>query len=107
MKKKIRSGKKIIVDGGYLPDPNDEAELDMLVCPRPGYGSKTFRKFKSRVRCRHETFNGRLKHYACLDQTFRHGMKKHKLAFEAVCVTVQYKLENGSPLFDAVRHGDW
>ena len=29
-------------------------------------------------------------------------MDKHKICFEAVCVIVQFQLENGSPLFDVV-----
>ena len=55
---------------------------------------------QSRARARHETFNGRIKNFGCLDDRFRHGMEKHKICFEAVCVIVQYQLENGSPLFD-------
>jgi hypothetical protein len=35
-----------------------------------------------------------------LDQTFRHGMAKHKLVFEAICVTVQYHMNNGSHLYE-------
>jgi hypothetical protein len=48
----------------------------------------------------HETFNSRLKNFHCLDDRFRHGIDKHKICFEAICVIVQYQLENGSPLFD-------
>ena len=31
---------------------------------------------------------------------FRHGNDMFAIAFEAVCVIVQYQLDNGSPLFD-------
>jgi hypothetical protein len=57
-------------------------------------------KFKSRARARHESFNGRLKFFDILQNTFRHGEARHKIAFEAVCVIVQYQMDNGSPLFD-------
>lgn len=92
LRDKIPKGKLGIVDGGYkgfkelcIPNPKD---------PKP------LRQFKSRARLRHETFNGRLKFFNCLSQTFRHGMNKHKLAFEAVCVTVQYQMDNGSEIYD-------
>ena len=55
---------------------------------------------QTRARARHETFNARIKNFACLDARFRHGISKHKICFEAVCVIVQYQLENGAPLFD-------
>lgn len=89
---KIPKGKLGIVDGGYsgckelcIPNPKDPMPL---------------RQMKSRARLRHETFNGRLKFFNCLSQTFRHGINKHKMAFEAVCVTVQYQMDNGSRIYD-------
>ena len=93
LKDKIPAGKKAIGDNGYrgedaiigTPNAHDEAEV---------------RKFKSRARSRHESFNARLKAFRCLDVRFRHGIEKHKIVFEAVCVICQYQLENGSPLFD-------
>jgi hypothetical protein len=58
------------------------------------------RIFKNRARMRHETFNGRLKHFDILGLPFRHTeMRQHKAAFEAVAVIVQYQMENGYPLF--------
>jgi hypothetical protein len=35
-----------------------------------------------------------------LSGKFRHGHKKHKSVFKAVCVITQYQSENGHPLFD-------
>jgi hypothetical protein len=55
---------------------------------------------QTRARCRHETFNAKIKCYTCLDDRFRHGRDHHKQCFEAVCVIVQYQMENGAPLFD-------
>ena len=61
---------------------------------------KIVHNFKSRARLRHETFNGRIKKYNSMKDTFGHSISKHKLAFEAVVVTLQYTLDNASHLFD-------
>jgi hypothetical protein len=64
-------------------------------------GNAEVEKLKSRARSRHESFNGRIKNFNVLYETYRHDIKiKHKLAFEAVVVTVQYQMDNGSPIFD-------
>ena len=47
------------------------------------------------------TFNGRLKIFASLANTFRHGAAKHKFVFEAIVTIVQYQMDNGSPIFAA------
>jgi DDE superfamily endonuclease len=89
----IPVGKKVIGDNGYrgekavVSTPNSHDPVDV-------------RKFKSRARARHESFNGRIKNFKCLDERFRHGIANHKTVFEAVCVICQYQLENGSPLFN-------
>lgn len=93
LKEKLEStpGKRGVSDGGYefgllcLPNSKDPQEL---------------KKFKSRARCRHETLNGRLVHFGILQYTFRHGMKRHEVAFTAVAVIVQYQMDNGFPIFD-------
>jgi hypothetical protein len=93
LKGKIPAGKRVIGGNGYkgeskiisTPNSHDLAEL---------------RRFKSRARARHESFNGRIKNFKCLSERFRHGIDKHHICFEAVCDIVQYQLENGSPLFD-------
>jgi hypothetical protein len=58
-----------------------------------------------RARARQELFNSRLKFYDCLGGLFRHGVAKHKAAFEAVCVTLQYAMDLGEPSFDVVHDG--
>jgi hypothetical protein len=57
-------------------------------------------QFKSYDRACHETFNGRIKNFKCLLDWFHHGIKKHHICFKAVCVIVQYQMENGSSVFD-------
>jgi hypothetical protein len=93
----VAQGKQAIADSGYsgvrgggvsTPNQLDTAEV---------------KEFKRRARARHENFNGRIKNFGILSQTFRHKInrvEKHQTAFEAVCVIVQYQLENGSPLFE-------
>lgn len=89
---KIPEGKLGIADSGYQGGAK-------LALPNRGVDDQVLHNFKSRARCRHETFNGRIKFYSLLQQTFRHGAAKHRLAFEAICVTVQYQMENGAELF--------
>jgi hypothetical protein len=55
--------------------------------------------FKSRARRRHETLNGRLKFFASLNKTFCHSLNNQVHTFEAVCVIVQYQMDNGGQLF--------
>lgn len=93
LKDKIPTGKKGIADNGY------RGEVAILSTPN-AHDPPELRKFKSRARARHESFNARLKSFRCLDVRFRHGVEKHRSVFEAVCVICQYQLENGSPLFD-------
>ena len=64
------------------------------------FNDKIVHNFKSRARARHETFNGRIKKYNSMKETFEHSTQKHKLAFEAIVVTIQYTLDNASHLFD-------
>jgi hypothetical protein len=90
-------GKLAIADRGYISAGRDEQA--MLSTPND-LDDERVAKFKSRARARHESFNGRLKFFDILQNTFRHGEARHKIAFEAVCVIVQYQMDNGSPLFD-------
>jgi DDE superfamily endonuclease len=78
LRDRIPEGFKIIGDKGYM---GDEVRI-----------------FKRIARARHEDLNGRLKRFDILSERFRHKIVKHKIAFEAVCVLVQYTLENGQPL---------
>lgn len=66
-------------------NPNDDPELA---------------KFKARSLARHETFNMRIKQFASVANVWRHKKQDHKITFEAVCIIVQYQIENDSPLFD-------
>jgi hypothetical protein len=93
LKGKVPDGKRGIADNGYRGEPNT------LSTPN-AHDPIELRKFKSRARARHESLNARIKNFKCLAERFRHGIQKHRICFEAVCVIVQYQMENGSPLFD-------
>lgn len=94
LKDKIREGKRAITDSLYVGEAG--------TCSIPYNGDEpALQNFKGRARLRHESFNGgRIKNFQCLAETFRHGVEKHKIAFEAVCTIVQYQMDNGARLFD-------
>ena len=92
LKAKMPEGKIGIVDRGY------QGEAGLLAVPNDK-DPKPLRNFKSRARCRHEALNGRIGKFKCLYEPFRHGWDKHKIALEAVCVAVQYQMDNGAELF--------
>jgi len=96
LKHKFAPGKKCNVDRGYQSSRSDEK---MLCTPNEADCSELC-NFKSRSRLRGETFNGRLKTYGILNETFRHGKEKHKLAFEFVVVAWQYRMDHGEPLYE-------
>ena len=93
LKDNIPVGKRVIGDRGYTGEPD-------IISTQNEFDPREIAEFKERVLSRHETFNGRLKGFKCLSTKFRHGVENHKVAFEVVCVIVQYEMENGSPLFD-------
>ena len=91
---KIPDGKKGIGDSGY------EGEPEKLTIHRDSH-SKNLTNFINRVRARHENFNARIKNFCILSDRFRSNKKvEHKLAFEAICILVQYDMENGHPLME-------
>jgi hypothetical protein len=92
LKSKIPANKRLIGDSGYPKEPQ--------ISRHNMFDSPMVRIFKKRARARHEAFNGRIKNFSVLDQRFRHGVAKHKACFEAVCVMVQYDMENGHPMFE-------
>jgi len=87
---KLRPGAKAIADRAYNGPQ---------IAKRNEFDTPEVKAFKKRVRARHETFNGRIKAFNVLDTRFRHGPRKHKAVFEAICVIVQFDMETGRPLF--------
>jgi phage terminase large subunit GpA-like protein len=74
-------------------------EKQILAMPNSS-NPKALRSFKSCARVQQESFNSHLKTFEIINGRFRHGIEKHKVVFEAVCVILQYQLELTSPLFD-------
>jgi DDE superfamily endonuclease len=90
LRERIPEGFKIIGDKGYIGEE--------MVSANNRLDARQVKMFKKIARARHEDLNGRLKRFEVLSGRFRHNIVKHKIAFEAVCVLVQYTLENGRPL---------
>jgi hypothetical protein len=95
--RKLKPGKLAICDRGYRSKIKEEQEKISL--PNE-MDLPAVNNFKSRVRLRHESFNGRLKDFKALTDTFRHTREKQGVAVVAVVVIVQYQMDNGKPLFD-------
>lgn len=86
------------VDHRGIADRGYRGERSLLSVPS-SQDTSYVRNFKQRALSRHENFNGRLKNFDCLEERFRHSIKKHKHCFYACSVIVQLQLENGSTLF--------
>ena len=89
------AGKRGIADSAYKA-------LNEITVHIEGH-SKEMTNFINRVRARHENFNARLKCFKILSETFcgSWGKKEeHKMVFEAICILVQYDMENGHPLME-------
>jgi len=83
-----------IADKGY------RGEQGLLSIPS-SCDPERVRDFKGRALSRHETFNGRMKNFDCLDERFRHhDLLKHKHCFYAVAVICQLQLDCGYTLFE-------
>lgn len=92
--KRLKKGKLVIADRGYIKDK----WKDQISWPHE-HDSKKANNFKSRVRLRHESFNGRMCYFGTMNQTWHHTDEQLGFAFRAVAVNVQYQMNNGSPLF--------
>ena len=91
---------KILIGDSIFKSGEKYPEEDGMFAPPRAIDNKELKHFKSRVRCRHETFNARLKYFAILSDCFRStDLEKHQTAFEAICVIVQCQMDNGAPIF--------
>ena len=87
-------GELVVADKGYRGEP------DTVSFPNH-FDEPAVAELKRRICARQETFFSRMKNYKILHKKFRHKpvLTKHKAAFEAIAVIIQYGIENGSPLF--------
>lgn len=82
---KIADGKLVVADRGYqTSDPKEK----MMSTPNL-MDDKETSNFKSRAWCRQESFNGRIKNFASLCDTYRHHLDKHKFVLGAVVGIIQ------------------
>jgi hypothetical protein len=97
MQKMIANKKVAVLDRGFRSKLTTEKMCTAL----PDYmdAGKELYNMKSRARLRQETWNGRIKHFGALSQTFTHGFVKHGIVLRAVAVLVQYQMDNGSPIY--------
>lgn len=94
-KMKTMPGKMLIADSIFKPGKKAEHqdEVGMFALPSSA-DPEDLRRFKSRARARHESFNGRLKYFSFLRDTYGGtDINKHGTAFRAICVIVQYQIE--------------
>ena len=95
LRNKIPLGKNVITnrDYGAQAEPEDYSKL---LLPNP-MDTPELAIFKARVRARHETFNGRLKFFSSLNDTYHHSWASH-----VHVVTVIYQqMDNGAEIFAA------
>lgn len=91
-------GTRAVVDGGY---PGDTDKLS-------GYNqfdSDEMKKFKADVKSRQETWNARMKIFHMMKHCFEHPKEKFPDCCTAVCVLIQYTIEDtdpesANPMFD-------
>jgi len=90
--------KMVATNSGFgIADLGCRGEPELLRTPN-SHDVPLVRELKSRALARHEKFNGQLKNFSCLSETFRHGLEMHQVCFDSVVVICQCELENGSPL---------
>jgi len=95
LRSKIPEGKKAIADNGYRGLGGDPK-----VATPNSHDAPLLREFKARARMRQESFNQRIKRFACLTTArFAHSRERHVLSFEAVTVICCYEMMNLKPLF--------
>jgi hypothetical protein len=96
---KIPEGKLAVGDSGYKGEP------EKIVCTDEDH-HPALKKFMGRAKNRQESLHTRLRSFAILSDRFHHGtgtqqrMDLQQACVEAVCVIVQYDIENDHPLFE-------
>ena len=89
----VPDGCRVIADSGFTGKSDKEKRIFSV---RNNLDSDEVADFKKRAKSRQETFNKRMKDYDVLKKSFRHGIKRHCLCFDAVAVLVQYAIEDTS-----------
>jgi hypothetical protein len=96
---KIPKGKLAVGDSGYQGEP------EKIVCTDDDH-DPALKSFMGRAKNRQEALHTRLRSCKILSDRFRHGtgtqerMDLHQTCVDAICVIVQYDIENDHPLFE-------
>lgn len=96
---KLPVGKRAIVDAGY-GDADSDSRKGGFKSKLSGYNQfddKELKRFKERVKARHERINKFMKVYDCLSDKFRHNTDKFETYVFAVSVCVQYQITDTNP----------
>ena len=88
----LPEGKRAVADSGYRGEDGKTCSIT-----RQG-DSDNLKEFKARAKSRQEVFNSKVKAFVCTATEFRHGKEVHAMAFESVCILLQYDMENGHGL---------
>lgn len=86
------SGRRLLGEKGCRGEPD-------FMSIKNEFDPEEIAEFKDRAMARHETFNQRLKCFKCLSTPWRHGHENHKIAFEACCAIVMFKIKTGKTRF--------
>jgi len=97
LKKKVKPWKQIVADRGYRSKLEEEIAIFSLPSTTDSIENN---EWKRRVRLRHETFNGRVKKFKIMDDTFSYSRDKHRSCVLAVVGIIQYQMNHGAPIFD-------
>lgn len=93
---RLKKGKLAVTDRGYI-----KKAFEKKVSWPNEQDNKDTNNLKSRIRLRHETFNGKMWFYSSMRDTWTHSIEKHGLAFRAVAVTIQYAFNDGTAMLFA------
>jgi hypothetical protein len=94
----LLQGKRVEAKKSYVGHP------DMIKCPNNDCNPAANLGMQSAARSCYETFNGCLKNWGVLKQTYRHNITVHGTVFYTCAVITQPSVPNREPLFE-VEYG--
>ena len=89
----LPEGARVIADSGYTGKSDLEKSIFAV---RNTFDTAAVKNFKKSARARQESVNKRLKEYKCMKECWTDGVERHKVAFTACLVLVQYAIEDTS-----------
>jgi len=85
-------GEWVVGDGGYRDGSN-------FVIPKK-FGPMWLRGMTEDATARHETINGRMKHFKILTSAYRHDVNMHEFTFVGIAQLMNIEMEVGGRPFD-------